>query len=291
MNLSTYEIKTFLEIAASRNLSRAAEKLSISQPALSMALKRIENYFGVNLFVRTKHGLELTKAASTLVQEAKLILRDLENLREKVLKQTYDFEGLYTIGFHPQVAAHSFPQFAQFLLEKSSELNVKLVYEPSRRILSDVVDYKIDFGLVVNPLPHPELTIIKLYKDSIYFWINDKINSLNDLKSPLTVVYYDQNLAQMESLLVEAKLQLKIPLQRIIHSPDLDNIREFVSRGLGVGILPATIALKNDDDKLKRLNHLPHFDEQICLIYRADMQRTQAAKFIKDKIVAGCQKK
>lgn len=290
MNLSTHDLNVFLEIAASKNLSRAAERLAISQPALSMALRRIEDYFGVTLFLRTRRGLELTKAAVKLTEEAKKTLRDLESLKEKVLKQTRDLEGLYTIGFHPQVAAYSYPKFSKSLMTKSPNLNVKLVYDTSRRILSEVVAFNIDFGIVVNPLPHPELTIVKLYRDSIYFWSQNKSSSLQDLNNPLGTLFYDQNLPQMQDLVSKAKKENNISLRRAIHCPDLDVVREFVSHGLGVGVLPATIALKRSQDKLKPIPYLPHFDEQICLIYRRDIQKSEASKFIKNLIIKACQK-
>lgn len=170
MSLSTHELEVFLEIFESKNLSRAAERLGLSQPGLSMTLKKLENYFGVPLFLRKKHGLEPTKASVQLAQEARKLARDLETLAERVSLQERGFEGTYTIGFHPQIATYAFPKFAQTVLTKNEKLNVKLVFDNSRRLLSDVIDFKIDFGIVVEPMRHPELTIVKLYDNTIRFW-------------------------------------------------------------------------------------------------------------------------
>src|SRR5437868_4279071 len=103
MSLSANEIRVFLEIAFTQNISRAAERLGSSQPALSLIVKRLEDYFGARLFLRTKHGVELTKAGAKLVAESKKILRDLDGLRDSVLKQETGLQGLYTIGFPAQV--------------------------------------------------------------------------------------------------------------------------------------------------------------------------------------------
>ena len=90
----------------------------------------------------------------------------------------------------------------------------------------------------------------------------------------------------MEALLLKAYREKELHSKRVIDTPDLDVIREYVSAGLGIGILPSTVAKKNLNDQLRSLEPLPYFGEQICLIFRADMQKSQAAKFIRSTIVS-----
>ncbi|CAM6002062.1 unnamed protein product [Sphagnum balticum] len=90
----------------------------------------------------------------------------------------------------------------------------------------------------------------------------------------------------MEALLLKAMREQGMQTRRVIDTLDLDVIREYVIGGLGIGILPDSVAQKNRRDQLRPLEYLPYFGEQICLIFRADMQKSQASKFIKNTIIA-----
>lgn len=285
MSLSSSKLLAFLEIAETQNISRAAARLGISQPALSMELRKLEHYFGVKLFLRTKHGVELTKAACKLEQESKRLIRDLDSLREKVLKQDRDLQGIYSIGFHPQVAAHCFPRFYVGLLEPNSLLETKLVFDSSRAITAGVIEFKIDFGIVVNPVTHPDLVILPLYSDTIRFWIKSRPSKLQNPLEENSVLIYAKNLPQMEKLVTQARAARQVQSKRILEVSDLDVIREFTASGAGIGLLPQTVAKKRSGESLIGVKNTPHYNEKICLIYRKDFQKTRAALFLKDEIL------
>ena len=73
--LSQAELKYFLEVANTKNLSRASERLGISQPTLSVAIKRLENSIGTELLIRQKRGVALTQAGKQLLIHAKQLLQ------------------------------------------------------------------------------------------------------------------------------------------------------------------------------------------------------------------------
>ncbi len=285
MSLSVREIKAFLEICSSKNISRAAERIGTSQPALSILVKRLENYFGVRLFIRKKHGVELTKPAITLAANAKKLIQDLDTLGESIRRQESSIEGSYSIGFHPQVGAYSFSKFGEDLLSVHSDLHIKLIQDNSRRIFSQVVDFNIDFGIVVNPQSHPDLIITPLYDDEIHFWTRNKPSKLQEPLTKFEVLICDFNLPQMEKLLRKAQRDKLINAKRILHFSDLDAVRDFVTAGVGIGILPRSVAQKHVKSCLVQLKGLPIFKEKICLIYRHDTQKSKAAKYIKETIV------
>ncbi len=90
----------------------------------------------------------------------------------------------------------------------------------------------------------------------------------------------------MEGLVEKLFREPRWASKRIVDIADLDVIREFVRHGLGIGVLSATIAEKQESDRLRLLRELPSFSERIYLIYRGDLQKTQAAKFLRSEIVA-----
>src|SRR5687768_10713261 len=113
---SSADLTYFLEVAATRNISRAAERLGITQPALSLALKRLENTIGTELLIRTKVGVQLTKPGVRVAARARDLIDEWHKLRNDALRDEHEISGRYCIGCHPSVALYSLPHFLPNLL-------------------------------------------------------------------------------------------------------------------------------------------------------------------------------
>lgn len=256
---SPSEIKYFVEVANAKNLSRAAERLGIRQPTLSLSIKKLENSLGVDLLIRTKTGVKLTKFGHEFLVGAKNILEDWEKLKGHALKQNEEVGGRYTIGVHPSVALYTLRFFLPKLLNNYPNLEINLNHGLSREMTEEVISFRVDFGIVVNPVSHPDLVITNLCKDEVTFWTSPS-NKNKD------VLIYDPNLLQSQDLLKK----LKIKFLRTIHSSNLEVIRDLTISGAGVGILPARVA-KTGNGKIELFkNNAPKFLDQISLVYRAD---------------------
>ncbi len=277
---SPSDLAYLIEISKTENLSRAAERIGISQPSLSLAVQRLENEFGVQLLIRSKTGVKLTKHAHKLVTRSKIIFEEWDKLKNEVLQDDEEVSGQFIIGCHVSVALYSLPKFLHPLLEKFKKLEIKLIHDLSRNIANDVINFKIDFGIVVNPVQHPELIIKELKKDRVTFWTAEKPSSLQKINSEENVLIYEPSLLQTQHLL-QMMQKKKIKFHRMITSSSLEAIATMVSAGVGVGILPACVAEQNQSLKLRLFHHdAPYFEDRVCLIYRNDAQKSQASKKI-----------
>src|SRR5688500_16984767 len=108
---SPSELQYFIEVAGTLNVSRAAERLGISQPTLSLAIQRLENSFGAPLLIRTKSGVKLTHAGQRLVTQARALVHEWEKIRGDALRDETEIRGRYIVGCHPSVALYSLPNF------------------------------------------------------------------------------------------------------------------------------------------------------------------------------------
>src|SRR5688500_618008 len=104
---SPSELHYFIEVSNTLNVSRAAERLGISQPTLSLAIQRLENNIGAPLLIRTKSGVKLTHAGQKLVTQARSLIHEWDKIRGDALKDEAEIRGRYTIGCHPSVALYS----------------------------------------------------------------------------------------------------------------------------------------------------------------------------------------
>lgn len=273
---SQSELIYFLEVSQTLNVSRASERLGVSQPTLSLAIRRLEESVGTALLIRSKTGVQLTRAGHKLARQAQALVRDWEKLREDVLKDEEEIRGNYTLGAHPSVALFTFPKFVEALASKHEGIELKCVHGLSRKVTEDVISFKIDFGIVVNAVQHPDLIIKHLWDDTVTLWTSKKETSLQDPKSGRAVLICDPELIQTDSVLKQIK-KSQMQYARIITSSSLEVIASLVNSGAGMGILPTRVAqnevLKLD---LKAIKNAPQFQDRHSLIFRADTQTSKA---------------
>lgn len=276
---SPAELHYFVEVSSTLNISRAAERLGISQPSLSLAVKRLEDGLGVELLIRSKSGVALTRAGQRFVNEARLLLQEWDRLSATAIREENTLSGRYIIGCHQSVALYSLPHFLPDLIKTHPTLEIKLVHGLSRQITDDVIGFKIDFGIVVNPVEHPDLVIKELDKDEVTLWTAAKGSATKDAEAGEGVLICDPDLLQTQSI-VKQMAKKGLSFKRTVTTGSLEVVLSLVASGLGLGIIPGRVAGSRADLGLKQVVGAPKFQDRICLVYRADAQRTPASKMM-----------
>ncbi len=273
MDIQPTDLRYFFETAQVLNISRASERLGVGQPAVSQAIQRLERVLGVSLFDRFKTGVQLTPAGRRLLFEGQKAMEIWEALK-KTSRQSEDLvEGRYTLGCHTAVGAYSLPVFLKELLQKHPRLEIVLKHGLSREIVSEVIGFKVDFGLVMNPVKHPDLIIKYLCEDRVSCW---KVRSAIE-----DTLIYDPALAQSQQIL--KKIEKAFKIKRHLTSSSLEISARLAAEGCGIAILPARIAALYPE--LQPINKSAYFViDKLALVYRADRSFTASSRVIVDAI-------
>ena len=288
---SQSELKYFVEVANSLNLSRASERLGISQPSLSIAIKRLEQSIGTKLLIRQKRGVSLTQAGKQLLVHANQLLQYWEEIKSQALASHHEIQGCYKLGCHPSLGLSFLSGFLPDLMLSCPKLQIQLEYDLSRKITERVINLAIDIGLVVNPIQHPDLIIHKLRSDEVTFWSPTKIKNLNvDIHSNEAIIICDAELAQSQWLL-KAIQKKQIKFSRLLHSSNLEIIGSLTVKGCGIGILPRSTALSLYSNEIRPIAGMPTFKDEICLIYRLENRNIKAIQHIVSAVKAYFHKK
>ena len=282
MNLALDELRAFLQTAERGTISAAARELGVSQPTLSWTIRKLEQRFATQLFVRSKQGVRLTRPGELLVSRSRELLRQWEQLEIALRDESEIVRGTYSIGVYPSLAEHSLPLFLPELLARWPELELDIGHDFSRRIAEDVIAFRYDYGIVVNPPRHPDLTIVELYQDEIGFWQAE--GSDWRLDQPRLPVIYNPNMMHIETLITQLKAKGLLPDCRFVHSSDLRLISRLIAANGGVGILPDTVAETEHTRALRPCADSPTFRDTITLIWRSDAQFSTASKQIREAI-------
>jgi DNA-binding transcriptional LysR family regulator len=273
--ISQDDLHYFIEVSRTLNFSRAAERIGISQPSLSIAMQRVEHDIGTQLFIRHKKGVHLTKSGNQLLLHAKQLTQHWELVKHSVRTAAHAVEGSFVIGSHPSLALNFFSGFLPALLKKYASLEIQIKLDLSRKIVEQIMELAIDLAVVANPIQHPNLIIQKLFQDEVGLWNTAKPHPVADLSSGKAILICDPELLQTQSLL--RQLHTKgISYARILDVPNLEVILDLTADGCGVGILPATVALRQK--KLQRVYEAIRYSDEICLVYRRENKELMAMK-------------
>ncbi|MGN0152997.1 MAG: LysR family transcriptional regulator [Lachnospiraceae bacterium] len=147
-NLNYYKI--FYEAAKAGNISKAAETLYISQPAVSKAITKLEQSLGHTLFIRSKRGVKLTEEGVTLYQHLAKAFDSIDTA-EKTLKRIGQFGiGQIRIGVSTSLCKHILLSYLQDFIQDNPHVKVSIECNPTYETIQLLKDDKIDIGLICD---------------------------------------------------------------------------------------------------------------------------------------------
>jgi molybdate transport repressor ModE-like protein len=161
------DLRYFAAIAESGSMTSAAKNLHVSQPTLTVAMQNLEEQLKTQLFLRERSGVRLTATGEELLQHAGAIFRLLEHAEERVKGLESDDEGTFTIGSNESLAAYYLPDFMARFLRDHPAIELLISNESSAAVRESVIERRVNFGIVVNPHPHPDLVIVEMFHDAM----------------------------------------------------------------------------------------------------------------------------
>jgi len=160
--MELYQLRGFLAVAELAHLTRAAEKLHVSQPALSAQIKALEDELGVLLFDRSSAGMTLTQAGKRLLPEAARVLADVAALHGKARAMEGEVTGHVSVG---TLADPEFIRLADFMSQATERfplLEIELHHEVSGAAFEKVRDGALDASFYYGDLVHPAVASFPL---------------------------------------------------------------------------------------------------------------------------------
>lgn len=160
--MELYQLRSFAVVAEVRHLTRAAEKLHISQPALSAQIKALEDELEVPLFERTSSGMVLTAAGQRLLAEAEKVLFAAQALRNEARALKGEVDGHASVGTLSDPAFIRLGEFLSTTVDRHPLLQLELHHEISGAAFEKVRDGQLDAAFYYGPLAHPAVAGLEL---------------------------------------------------------------------------------------------------------------------------------
>lgn len=282
MDLASLQV--FQTVAREHSFSRAAEKLYRTQPAVSISIRKLEEWVGQPLFVRGSGARMLTDAGVLLLEYADRML----NLREEIRKGMNDLQGLergqLALGVNESSIHALLPALDRYRqVHPGIHINVHRVF--SRDVPREVLNHHLDIG-VISYLPEErDLAAVEFYRDSLVLivWPGHRLAKRKDVDikelgeetfvAHIVESPYRQRVIQMFA-------RHRVPLQMDIEMPTLESIKMFVEMKKGVAIVPRMCVEREvargslHEVRIRQMRVV----RKLYLIYRQDRPLTAAAQ-------------
>ena len=157
MNVSLRMLRAFLAVARSRNFSRAAAELALTQPAVSRNVVELEQALGVQLLHRTTREVELTDAGKLLQGSLSRVLDALDASLLEVRGLATQRRGRVSVASSPTLSAHLMPQCIARCRQESPGIDLQLLDRIQSDVLRSVRSGEVDFGVVIDPRQRDDL--------------------------------------------------------------------------------------------------------------------------------------
>lgn len=276
-------IRAFLAVARIGNFTRAASELHVSQSALTVQIRQLEDSLGVTLFDRGKRRVALTHAGRDVLVPLEKILVDTEAVVSRTRELTSLRRGMVTLAALPSIAAQIVPRAVQQFTKLYPGIEVRIRDVVAERIVEAVKKEEVDFGVGSKLRPDEELKTVLLQVDRLCAFApkshllarQDTIGLTELVAYPLIVTGRDSG---VRAILEDAMKRAKTPLMVAYETNYMSTALGLVKAGLGIAVLPEAAA---DMDKAGEIYCIainkPQLSRRIEIIQKKDRSLSPSA--------------
>lgn len=237
------DLKYLVAVADYGHFGKAAEACFVSQPALSMQLMKLEESLGVQLLERTNKSVLLTDHGAIIVERARQILNQVDEVRDIAKSATDPFSGELKLGVFPTLAPYLLPLIIPPLSKKFPKISFYLIEEQTAVLVEKLKKGEIHAALLAHPLSDKNLNETLLFEEE-FLLAAPITHSLAKLKNIKQQHLENKNLLLLETghCMRDQALALCHKMQAAetqnFRATSLETLRHMVSAGVGITLMP-----------------------------------------------------
>lgn len=280
------ELRFIVAVAQERNFRRAAEKAFISQPALSLAIQKLEDELGLKIFERGKNDVSLTPVGTAIVEQAQRVLEEAELIREIAAQGKNQLSTPLRLGIIHSVSPYLLPDLIPELKKLAPQMALEVEENITANLEALLRNGKLDVIIIALPFGDSGILTRSLYDESFEVVVN------SDHRWATRRSIKPTELSQEKVLLLDSghcysnQVAEACPDSRkgndVQHGTSLETIRNMVASGLGITVLPASANSARYQSKLLSVVPFtkPAPARRIALAWRKSFARTQAVEVL-----------
>ena len=293
------ELRYVVAVARERHFGRAAEACFVSQPTLSVAIKKLEDELGTQIFERRTNDVTMTAAGELIVGQAQRTLDEAGRVKEIARQGKDPLSGPLRLGVIYTIGPYLLPALVRQLLKDAPQMPLLLSENFTVKLVDLLKNGEVDVAIMALPLPEAGLQLQPVYDERfviavprLHAWVKRKAIPSEDLKKETMLLLGAGHCFRDQVLEVCPELSRFSSsaegIQKTFEGSSLETIRHMVGSGLGVTVLPMTsIPEKPPRDSL--LAYIPFKppapDRRVVLAWRKSFTRTAAVEALRKAVL------
>lgn len=294
------ELRYIVAVARERHFGRAAENCYVSQPTLSIAIRKLEEELGVQLFERGAGDITVTAAGSAVIAQAQRVLEEAEKVKIVARSGADPLDGTLKLGIIFTIGPYLLPQLVPLLRRRAPKMPLMLEENYTAVLSERLKRGDIDAAILALPFDEPGMQVVPLYDEPFVValakthpWAKRKTIAADALARESLLLlgtghcFRDQVLNACPSL--NRSSATPGSLQKTVEGSSLETIRLMVASGLGLTVLPASAipARRAAGDLLAYVPFSrPAPDRRVVLVARTSFPRAAALAVLREAVTA-----
>lgn len=293
------ELRYIVAVARERHFGRAAASCFVSQPTLSVAVKKLEDELGVTLFERSAGDVTLTPIGERIVEQSQAVLEEVQVIKQLAEQGKDPLAGPLRLGMIYTISPYLLPHLIPALRERAPQMQILLEENYTSRLAEMLKQGEIDVAIVAEPFHESGIVTQAVYDEPFvvatpkgHAWERQDVVDSEQLSEENVLLlspgncFRDHVLQTCPDLNREA-VSAGSSLQRTLQGSSLTTIRHMVAGGIGVTVLPITSVTTADDALLTiRPFAEPVPTRRVVLAWRKNFPRAAAVDAVRQAVLA-----
>ncbi len=293
------ELKYIVAVARERHFGRAAEACFVSQPTLSVAIKKLEEELGVQLFERGNVEVAVTPVGEQIVEEAQSVIEQTNTIREIAQQGKDPLSGPLRVGVIYTIGPYLLPHLVRRMIEATPDMPLILQENFTTKLLESLRQGDLDVAILADPFPDTGLMTQGVYDEPFVVavpkkhpWARRKSIASAELREQTMLLLGTGHCFRDHVLEVCPEMsrysQSSGGIQKTFEGSSLETIRHMVASGVGITVLPRTALPEPRADSL--LKYVPFQApaplRRVSLVWRKSYPRTPAIEALRQAILS-----
>lgn len=285
------EFRYVVAVAQERNFRRAAERCFVSQPALSVAIQKLEEELGIQIFERSKTEITLTVVGNLIIEQAQRVLEEAAKVKLLAKEGNNPLIGPIKLGVIFTVGPYLLPRIIPILIKLAPGMPLDIEEGLTANIEQHLRNGNLDVAIMALPFDVPGIITEPLY-DEVFKVVVPSVHPWARMKSLRSSMLAKEKVLLLDSghcfsnQVTEFCPELSRHSQDTVQGNSLETIRNMVASGLGVTVMPACATNPYPGNKLLHVVSFtsPEPSRRIAIVWRKSFSRQHAIDVIKKAI-------
>jgi LysR family hydrogen peroxide-inducible transcriptional activator len=286
------ELRYIVAVARERNFRRAAERVFVSQPALSLAIQKLEEELGVQLFERRRSEVTLTPVGERVIEQATRVLDEAAKIKEIAKQGADQLQGTLRLGVIHTIGPYLLPELIPLLHENAPQMPLEVEENTTANLETQLRNGVVDAAIIALPFDLPGIETAALYDEPFmvvvpagHAWAERESVAAEELSGEKVLLLSSGHCFSNQVIQACPELSRK---GEVLQGNSLETIRNMVASGLGITVLPCSAAAERYRNPMLRVIPIrePAPSRRVALAWRKSFVRSSAIAALAEAVKA-----